>query len=77
MAEWSIAPVLKTGVGASLPGVRLPLSPPLLKINNKNERLEDSSGSAGHILANAHFTARSGTTFFGSSSAVNEIIFAT
>jgi hypothetical protein len=29
MAEWSIAPVLKTGVGVISPGVRLPLSPPL------------------------------------------------
>ncbi len=28
MAEWSIAPVLKTGVGVTSPGVRLPLSPP-------------------------------------------------
>src|SRR5690606_26739090 len=28
MAEWLIAPVLKTGEGASLPGVRIPLYPP-------------------------------------------------
>ena len=29
VAEWSIAPVSKTGVGASLPWVRIPPSPPL------------------------------------------------
>ena len=28
VAEWSIAPVSKTGVGASLPWVRIPPSPP-------------------------------------------------
>ena len=27
MVEWIMAPVLKTGVGASLPWVRIPLSP--------------------------------------------------
>ena len=31
MAEWLKAPVLKTGVGASSPGVRIPLPPPLQK----------------------------------------------
>ncbi len=30
MAEWFKAAVLKTAVGASLPGVRIPLSPPVL-----------------------------------------------
>ena len=29
MAEWSKASVLKTEVGATLPGVRIPLSPPI------------------------------------------------
>ena len=29
VAEWFKAPVLKTGVGASLPGVRIPLHPPV------------------------------------------------
>ena len=28
VAEWSNAPVLKTGEGASLPGVRIPPHPP-------------------------------------------------
>jgi hypothetical protein len=31
MAEWLIAPVLKTGERASVPGVRIPLYPPLLQ----------------------------------------------
>lgn len=31
MAEWLKAAVLKTVVGASLPGVRIPLSPPYKK----------------------------------------------
>ena len=30
VAEWSIAPVSKTGVGASLPWVRIPPSPPYI-----------------------------------------------
>ena len=30
MVEWSKAPVLKTGVGLNLPGVRIPLPPPFI-----------------------------------------------
>ena len=29
VAEWLMAPVLKTGVGETLPGVRIPPSPPI------------------------------------------------
>ncbi len=32
MAEWSKASVLKTDVGVTLPGVRIPLSPPLIRL---------------------------------------------
>jgi hypothetical protein len=32
MAEWLKAAVLKTVVGVSLPGVRIPLSPPYYEI---------------------------------------------
>ena len=36
MAEWSKAAVLKTVEGASPPGVRIPISPPV--VNNTNEK---------------------------------------
>ena len=39
MAEWSKAPVLKTGVGSNLPGVRIPLPPPLHSLQRLNPGL--------------------------------------
>ena len=39
VAEWLMAPVLKTGVGETLPGVRIPPSPPIPAKTNPFSRL--------------------------------------
>ena len=40
MAEWLKAPVLKTGDGETHPGVRIPLSPPVLEVGARVEGFE-------------------------------------
>lgn len=49
MAEWSNATVLKTAEGVSLPGVRIPLPPPGLKIGMG--RRNCVAPAAGHNFA--------------------------
>lgn len=40
MAEWSKAAVLKTVEGASPPGVRIPISPPVVNCTHRCENVE-------------------------------------
>ena len=49
MAEWTMAPVLKTGVGASPPWVRIPLPPP----ENRRAILKVKTGEVPEWLIGA------------------------
>ena len=55
MVEWFKAPVLKTGVGASPPWVRIPPHPPLYR-----SRARGRSARAGHLARVALLPAPSG-----------------
>ena len=43
MPEWSIGPAWKAGVGETLPGVRIPLSPPAFALNAVCEGCRDEA----------------------------------
>ena len=53
VAEWLKAPVLKTGVRETVPGVRIPPSPPLLQIAAKHAGFSSLSTRCNQFLKNS------------------------